>query len=122
MLFSLVVLVWLNPPLVWLNPPPVPGRRSRRSLEDNTPLELLADEHLAKDHRGGYVCKICGKVVRDKYAGKNHLEGKHFPTDGAYSCNKCGKKMNTRKALSSHQDHCNYVKPTFTGHHISNYI
>jgi len=87
-------------------------------------LDELAEIHLTKDiHRGGYICNLCGKSVRDKYAGKNHLEGKHFPTDGGYACTRCNKKMNTRKALSAHTDHCNLVRQgCYTGHPVQNYI
>jgi len=94
----------------------------KRSLEDKSILEDLATTYLRKDvdRPGGYICSICGKAVRDKYAGKDHLEGKHFPTDGAYSCSKCEKQLNTRKALISHQDHCNFVRgqPGFASHNI----
>ena len=111
--------------ICWLVPGPVRQATMKvlkRSLEDKSILEDLATTYLRKDvdRPGGYICSICGKAVRDKYAGKDHLEGKHFPTDGAYSCSKCEKQLNTRKALISHQDHCNFVRgqPGFASHNI----
>ena len=65
-------------------------------------LEELCAMYLTKDP-GGYSCSLCSKQLRDKYAARDHLEFKHFPTYGGYHCDLCGKVINTRQALTSHQ-------------------
>ena len=69
-------------------------------------LDKLAELYLIKAANSAYQCKVCDRTLRDKYAAKDHLECKHFPTDGAYHCTLCGKSYNTRKSLIAHQTHC----------------
>ena len=69
-------------------------------------LEELCTMYLTKNS-GGYTCSLCSKQLRDKYAARDHLECKHFPTYGGYACPVCAKVMNTRNALTSHQSYCN---------------
>ena len=70
-------------------------------------LEVLADHYLTREETGrGYFCNICNRRFRDKYAAKDHLEGKHFPTDGGYSCAWCGKVANTKNAINCHMKTC----------------
>jgi len=66
-----------------------------QSLEE---LEEKISEHLEKDASGkGWKCNICGKVVRDKTAGKEHVEI-HF--DGlSFPCQDCNVVLRSRHSL-----------------------
>jgi len=61
-------------------------------------LEEKISEHLEKDASGkGWKCNICGKVVRDKTAGKEHVEI-HF--DGlSFPCQDCNVVLRSRHSL-----------------------
>jgi len=66
-------------------------------------LEALADEYLLKEIRG-YSCTICGKVTRDRFNARQHLESKHFPNKDGYSCDICGKTFQTKASEASHRN------------------
>lgn len=67
-------------------------------------LEVLARNYLDKQDNM-YICTICSRSAKDRYAAKMHLESKHFPTEGAYSCDLCGKYFNTKNAYNTHKSY-----------------
>lgn len=67
-------------------------------------LEELARNYLDKQDNM-YICTICSRSAKDRYAAKMHLESKHFPTEGAYSCDLCGKYFNTKNAYNTHKSY-----------------
>jgi hypothetical protein len=69
-------------------------------------LEELAQRYLAKlSAGGGYTCLLCQTNLRDRFAGKSHLEAKHFPTTAGYSCHACAKTFHTRNAFYCHMSY-----------------
>ena len=48
------------------------------------------------------MCSLCGKVSRDLYNAKDHLEAKHFPSESGYNCEFCGKTYKSKGSLTSH--------------------
>jgi len=72
-------------------------------------LDELALVHLFKCV-GGYICELCGKLMRDKCDGKRHLEAKHFRFKEGFKCHKCGKQLSTTSSLRLHLAKCDKVK------------
>ena len=68
-------------------------------------LEELANLYIIKNEEDKILqrrCTLCGKVFRDMYNAKMHLDSKHFPAVNGYSCDICNKKCKSKAALSSH--------------------
>jgi hypothetical protein len=70
-------------------------------------IEELAAVYLKKAETGtGYMCQVCGKRVRDRYAAQDHLECQHYPSHERYTCEICGKKLHARKLYLGHKNYC----------------
>jgi len=80
------------------------GNKGRDPLEteDANRLEDLANLYLQKLTSGGFACSICSKVSKDRYAGKCHLDSKHFPSAFGHNCNLCGKHCKSKAAMACH--------------------
>ena len=68
-------------------------------------LQLLLEQYMTKGN-GSYTCAVCGKISRDKYNAKLHLDSCHFPPDEGYSCEVCYQVVKTLKALNHHKAKC----------------
>jgi hypothetical protein len=80
----------------------IPGRADHEA-EDANRLEGLAEEYLNRlPAGGGFSCNICNKVSKDRYAGKCHLDSKHFPSQFGHSCKICGQHCKSKAALACH--------------------
>ena len=74
-----------------------PGRLfSEDSLAD------LAAKFTTRNDDRSVSCTLCGKVCRDMWAAKTHLDCVHFPSSDGYPCNFCGKVSKSRHALTCH--------------------
>ena len=62
----------------------------------------LATQYLGRLPTGGFTCSICNKVSKDRYAGKCHLDSKHFPSEYGHSCRVCGYHCKSKAALACH--------------------
>ena len=62
----------------------------------------LASQYIQKNVNKTLTCSLCGKISRDFYDAKKHLESKHFPTDSGYECQSCNHHFNTFQAFSKH--------------------
>ena len=62
----------------------------------------LATQYIQKNVNKTLTCSLCGKISRDFYDAKKHLESKHFPTDSGYECQSCNMHFNTFQAFSKH--------------------
>jgi len=70
-------------------------------------IEELANIYLKKAETGsGYICQVCSRRVRDRYAAQDHLECQHYPSHERYTCEICGKKLNARKLYLGHKNYC----------------
>ena len=65
-------------------------------------VEELVTKYITKNEDKSYSCSICGKLSRDLYNAKGHLESKHFPSESGYECQSCGDHFNTFQAFSKH--------------------
>ena len=65
-------------------------------------IEELAKSYLIRNRDKSYSCYVCGKVSRDLYNAKRHLEDKHFRSDSGYKCQLCGVFCATLNALTKH--------------------
>ena len=65
-------------------------------------IEELAKSYLTRNQDKSFSCSVCGKVSRDLYNAKRHLEDKHFRPDSGYKCQFCGVVCVTLNALSKH--------------------
>ena len=65
-------------------------------------IEELAKSYLTRNQDKSFSCSVCGKVSRDLYNAKRHLEDKHFRPDSGYKCQFCGAVCVTLNALSKH--------------------
>lgn len=79
----------------------IPGRDPGEA-EEATRLEDLATQYLSRLPTGGFTCSICNKVSKDRYAGKCHLDSKHFPSEYGHSCRVCGYHCKSKAALACH--------------------
>ena len=79
----------------------IPGRDPAEA-EEATRLEDLATQYLSRLPTGGFSCSICSKVSKDRYAGKCHLDSKHFPSEFGHSCRICGYHCKSKAALACH--------------------
>ena len=79
----------------------IPGRDPVEA-EEATRLENLATQYLSRLPTGGFACSICNKVSKDRYAGKCHLDSKHFPSEYGHSCRVCGYHCKSKAALACH--------------------
>ena len=70
--------------------------------EEANRLENLATQYLSKLPTGGFSCSICSKVSKDRYAGKCHLDSKHFPSEYGHTCRVCGYHCKSKAALACH--------------------
>ena len=75
---------------------PLSGSYGAGSFED------LASVYISRSEDKSYVCSLCGKVSRDLYNAKDHLEAKHFPCESGYNCELCGKTYKSKGSLTSH--------------------
>ena len=62
----------------------------------------LASQYTTRNDDRSINCTICGKVSRDMYDAKKHLDSVHFPPSEGYACNVCGKVSKSRHALACH--------------------
>jgi len=80
---------------------------------DQCPTTLLTAkdffEHLQK-HGKDYIgrtapCEICGKMLKNKYVLKAHVEAVHEKKtkSGQFSCDECGKILGTKASLEYHR-------------------
>jgi len=64
-------------------------------------LEEACEKGLRKVGPGNIVCLVCGTSSRDIRGAKNHLEAKHFLTQG-YPCEFCNTVSKTKHGLACH--------------------
>ena len=62
----------------------------------------LATQYIQKNVNKTLTCSLCGKISRDLYDARKHLESKHFPTESGYECQSCNSHFNTFQAFSKH--------------------
>lgn len=64
-------------------------------------------EHLqshGKDFIGKTApCEICGKLLKNKYILKAHVESVHEKKSGEFACDECGKVLSTKASLEYHR-------------------
>eukprot|EP00092_Neocalanus_flemingeri_P001520 GFUD01001622.1.p1 GENE.GFUD01001622.1~~GFUD01001622.1.p1 ORF type:complete len:532 (+),score=116.63 GFUD01001622.1:82-1677(+) len=64
-------------------------------------------EHLqshGKDFIGKTApCEICGKMLKNKYILKSHVEAVHEKKSGEFACDECGKVLSTKASLEYHR-------------------
>ena len=65
-------------------------------------IDELAKSYLSRNQDKSLSCSLCGKVSRDMYNAKRHLEDKHFRSDSGYKCQLCGVFCVTLNTLTSH--------------------
>ena len=65
-------------------------------------IEELAKSYLSRNQDKSFSCSLCGKVSRDMYNAKRHLEDKHFRSDSGYKCQLCGVFCVTLNSLTNH--------------------
>lgn len=78
-------------------------RRRRVRGKDLPTLDKLLPKEYSdnKEILNECVCKICGKVLCDKYSLRNHIE--IHKTESEYVCNTCGLKFKTFRTFETHQ-------------------
>jgi len=64
-------------------------------------------EHL-QSHSKNFIgktapCEICGKLLKNKYVLKAHVESVHQKKTGEFSCDECGKMLSTKASLEYHR-------------------
>jgi len=75
-------------------------------------------EHLqshGKDFIGKTApCEICGKMLKNKYILKSHVESVHEKKSGEYACDECGKILSTKASLEYHRKSVHTQEYPFT--------
>ena len=75
------------------------------SLSSVDEVEQKVMEYLGKNEDGNFVCKLCGKVEKERKRSsgnmKNHIETN---LDGiSFSCSWCEKQFKSRNSLNHHK-------------------
>jgi len=75
-------------------------------------------EHLqshSKDFIGKTApCEICGKLLKNKYVLKAHVESVHQKKTGEFSCDECGKMLSTKASLDYHRKSVHTLEYPYT--------
>jgi len=75
-------------------------------------------EHLqshGKDFIGKTApCEICGKLLKNKYILKSHVESVHEKKSGEFACDQCGKVLSTKASLEYHRKSVHTQEYPFT--------
>ena len=74
-------------------------------------LEELANQYIIRNEADKTLprqCTLCGKLFRDMFNAKMHLDSAHFPSANGYFCEICNKPSKSRSSLSKH--YANYHK------------
>ena len=63
-------------------------------------IEELASLYLTKNADRSVLCTLCGKISKEIWNAKDHLESQHFPSE--YPCQYCDKICKSKINLANH--------------------